>query len=93
MTYTHEDITPVANLTGSHRTGTLYDINVATISEILGFAPNVDDDPYKVVNSWAFEVDGIPCAIWDYKGSHHHGQFSTFGPQDIFDELFGSHYV
>jgi len=85
-------IIPNSDIAG-HRTGTLYDINVETINRILGFEPNVVDDPDKVVNSWGFEVHGIPCAIWDYKGSHLHGQFSTFGPHRIFDKLFGSNYA
>jgi hypothetical protein len=89
----HEDITPVSYLTGSHRTGTLYDINVATIIEILGFAPNVQDDPDKVVNSWAFMVDGKKLAVWDYKGSHLSGQFSTYGDHEVMAELFGSNYA
>ena len=91
-TATAMKIVPVNDGVASHRTGTLYDINVQTISRILGFEPNVDDDPYKVVNSWAFEVDGKPCAIWDYKGSHLRGQFSTFGSHKVFDKLFGSNY-
>lgn len=85
-------ITPVAK-PGAHRTGTLYDINVKTISNILGFEPNVQDDPDKVVNSWGFEVDGVHCAIWDYKGSHNFGSFSTFGPNEIFEKIFPAHYV
>lgn len=93
MTYTHEDITPVANFTGSHRTGTLYDINASTISKILGFTPNVQDDPDKVVNSWGFMVDGKKLAVWDYKGSHFHGQFSTYGDRRVLAELFGSNYA
>ena len=78
---------------GSHRTGSLLDINVATISEVLGFEPNYDDDPDKVVNSWAFTVDDEKCAIWDYKGSHEHGTFSTYGPSEIFEKLFGTNYL
>lgn len=77
----------------SHRTGTLYDINVSTINSILGFEPNSDDDPDKVVNSWKFTVDGEHCAIWDYKGSHKFGEFSTFGTSDIFEKLFGTNYL
>ena len=85
-------ITPV-NKVGAHRTGTLDDINAKTISEILGFEPNVQDDPDKVVNSWGFEVDGVFCGIWDYKGSHKYGSFSTFGPNEVFEKLFPAHYV
>lgn len=76
----------------SYRTGTLRGITVGEIQEVLGFAPNCEDDPSKVVNSWGFTVDGRPCAIWDYKGSHRIGEFSTFGPADVFDKLFGARY-
>jgi len=86
-------IKPISDLFGSHKTGVLMDINVETITKVLGFAPNFADDPYKVENSWAFEYKGHRCAIWDYKGSHLHGQFSTFGPNEVFKELFEAHYV
>lgn len=86
------DIKP-SSIGGSHRTGTLYDINATTISEILGFEPNIDDDPHKVVNSWGFEINGEQFGIWDYKGSHHSGQFSTYGNAEILSKLFPAHYV
>jgi hypothetical protein len=81
------------DIAGASKTGTLYDINVATITEILGFGPNIDDDPTKVVNSWAFEIDGRKFGIWDYKGSHHAGQFSTYGSPGVLSKLFPAHYV
>lgn len=84
-------IKPV-DLRGGHRTGTLSNITVGEITEILGFSPNCDDDPAKVVNSWGFEVDGRACGIWDYKGSHRIGEFSTFGPHEVFSNLFGARY-
>lgn len=77
---------------GSHRTGILESISALEIEHVLGFAPNIDDDPYKVVNSWGFKVDGHECGIWDYKGSHTYGQFSTYGPDHVFKQLFGTHY-
>ena len=85
-------ITP-CNTAGASRTGTLYDINVATITQKLGFGPNIDDDPTKVINSWGFEVDGRRFGIWDYKGSHHMGQFSTYGDSSVLAKLFPAHYV
>ena len=85
-------IVPKSNICGSHRTGTLYDINVATINEILGFAPNVQDDPDKVVNSWGFMINNQKFAIWDYKGSHKYGQFSTYGDPKVLAELFGTNF-
>ena len=85
------NIQPVDQL-GSHRTGSLRGITVAEIREVLGFAPNCDDDPSKVVNSWGFTVDGEHCGIWDYKGSHRIGEFSTFGPHEVLSKLFGARY-
>jgi hypothetical protein len=85
-------IVPI-NKAGAHRTGALYDINVKTITDILGFNPNVQDDPDKVEHSWGFEVDGQYCGIWDYKHSNEWGQFSTFGPAEVFEKLFPAHYV
>lgn len=85
-------ITPI-DKPGASRTGTLYDINVKTITEILGFGPNVEDDPNKVVNSWGFEIDGQEFGVWDYKGSHEHGQFSTYGDSTVLEKLFGVHYT
>ena len=73
------------NCPGDYRTGKLSDeLSPIAITEILGFEPNVDDDPDKVENSWGFTVDGVRCAIWDYKGC----QWSTFGPAEIFETLF-----
>jgi hypothetical protein len=77
---------------GGHKTGELNDITVEEISATLGFEPNVDDDPCKVVNSWGFTVDGHDCGIWDYKGSHKIGMFSTFGPDYVFRALFSPYY-
>jgi len=85
-------IVPTRNIGGSSRTGTLYDINVETINKILGFEPNVDDDPDKVVNSWGFMVDDKKFGIWDYKGSHHFGQFSTYGDPVVLEKLFGTNF-
>jgi hypothetical protein len=82
-----------SNKPGSHRTGSLKNINKTQIAEILGFEPNVSDDPYKVENSWGFTVDGVFGAIWDYKGSHRYGVFSTYGPKEIFVKLFGADRV
>ena len=85
-------ITPIDQAGGS-RTGTLQNITVKEINEILGFKPNVEDDPSKVVNSWGFTADGAECGIWDYKGSHKYKQFSTDGPAAVFKELFGDKYI
>ena len=74
---------------GVSRTGTLRNITVEEIIKVLGFKSNCKDDPSKVVNSWGFLADGVPCGIWDYKGSHRDGQFSTDGPASVFKALFG----
>ena len=75
-------------LSGSHRTGTLTKYTKEQIESILGFAPNVEDDPDKVVNSWAFTIDGYKCAIWDYKGSHHYDIWSVYDPHNVLEQLF-----
>jgi hypothetical protein len=54
------------------------------ITRILGFKPNIQDDPVKVKHSWGFKADGKRCAIWDYKGN----RWSIYGPQEVFDVLF-----
>ena len=82
-------ITPINNLNGSYRTGGLKDITKRQIMEVLGFAPNVDDDELKVVNSWAFNVNGREvCAIWDYKGSHLYNRWSCYDPAGVLPALF-----
>ena len=79
------EIKPI-NTAGSYKTGFLPDhITAKQIAEILGFPPNIEDDPDKVENSWGFTVDGVICGIWDYKGY----RWSTFGPSSVFDKLFG----
>ena len=82
-------ITPIDNLNGSYRTGGLKDITKRQIMEVLGFAPNVDDDELKVVNSWAFNVNWREvCAIWDYKGSHLYNRWSCYDPAGVLPALF-----
>lgn len=77
-------IQPV-NIPGDGRTGGLSsDLTAAQITAVLGFGPNVNDDPAKVRHSWGFTIDGARCGIWDYKGS----RWSTFGPADKFAALF-----
>ena len=78
--------------TGEYKTGEIVGKTAEEISSKLGFQPNCDDDEEKVTNSWGFKADEVPCAIWDYKGSHLFKQFSTFGPDRVFRELFGDCY-
>jgi hypothetical protein len=75
-------------LSGSYRTGTLSKYTKRQIIDILGFEPNIADDEKKVVNSWAFMVDGHECAIWDYKGSHHYNIWSIYDPHNVLCNLF-----
>lgn len=77
------------NEAGSHRTGTLSNVSAKDIKKILGFSANVKDDPSKVKYSWGFKADDVECGIWDYKGSHKVNSFSTYGPKNVFVELFG----
>lgn len=85
------NIVPNPNAVG-YKTGQLNNITVDEIVSVLGFSSNVNDDPTKVVNSWGATVDDVEIAIWDYKGSHQFGQFSTYGPHETFLSLFGSSY-
>lgn len=85
-------IVPV-DYSGPHRTGSLKDLKVKDVVKVLGFKANCDDDESKVKYSFGFEVDGVHCAIWDYKGSAKYGDWSTFGPKEIFVKLFGAEHV
>ncbi len=81
-------------IAGSHRTGTLVNITVEEISAVLGFGPNVEDDPLKVKHSWGFEHPGSGnYGIWDYKGSAEDNEFSTYGDKALFYHLFGDRYI
>lgn len=81
-------IKPVNPANGTYRTGGLVNLTKAQIVDVLGFKPNVDDDPDKVVNSWAFTIDGDLCAIWDYKGSHLFNRWSCYDPTGALPALF-----
>ncbi len=44
------------------------------LKELLaGF--EIEDDPVKVRYSWAFQLDGIDCAVWEYMGSWRRHEF------------------
>jgi hypothetical protein len=86
------DIKPVPAKNGYGRTGTLHPIDDILIDGILGFAPNNPSPDEKVKYYWTFEYKGQYCAIWDYKGSSEVEQYSTFGPKEIFEELFDKFY-
>lgn len=81
------NIIPV-NIPGSHRTGSIEGYSASEISKILGFKPNIEDDPDKVSHSWGFLANGRQCGIWSYRGSDRVKIFSTYGPTEVFEELF-----
>lgn len=76
-----------------HRTGGLDNITAKQIKDIVGFKANGEDDPDKVKYCWAFSMDGKPCAVWDYKGSHKYKQFSTWGPSEALKLVFGEYFL
>lgn len=81
---THMIIEP-HDVVGPHRTGRLPSLlSVKDINRRLGFAPNVQDGPSKVKHSWGIKIDGVFCAIWDYKGS----RWSTYDPQNVLVKVF-----
>jgi hypothetical protein len=93
------EISPCDNIDGTHKQGELRNITAWEIVDLLGFKPNIKDDPTKVVHSWAFKVrpvgsDNQPVlvAIWDYKGSHKAEIFSTYGPDGLLEPMFFGHY-
>jgi hypothetical protein len=77
-----------ASLNSTYRTGGLQNLTATQIIDILGMKPSVQDDEDKVVNSWEFTVDGKPCAIWDYKGSHYVQMWSVYDPEGALPTLF-----
>jgi hypothetical protein len=85
-------IVPVSDV-ASHKTGRIVGLTKAQIDEILGFKPNVVDDPYKVKHSWAFNVQGNDCAVWDWKGSHKLREWSAYGPDAVLRKVFGTSYM
>lgn len=87
---------------GSHKLGSLVDIDERDITTILNVSPdNLIDE--KVENEWSFRVffedhTSAKCCIWDYKGSHHHGRFSFWcdredRAKEIFRKIFFDHVV
>jgi len=81
-------IRPIDYFVSTHRTASISKYAAWQIEKILGFPPNVDDDPDKVVHSWLFTVDGYECGIWDYKGSHHLNMWSVYDPHNVLGQLF-----
>ena len=81
------NIVPV-DRAGPYRTGTLDLVTPEDIEKVLGFPPNIEDDPDKVKYSWGFEADGKFAAIWDYKDSYKLRVFSIYDPNGIIATLF-----
>jgi hypothetical protein len=79
------NIQPVS-FVASFKQGTLENVTRERITEVLGFAPNVSDDPAKVKSSWAFKLNGEDAAIWDYYGSEKQNRYSYYNHAVI--ELF-----
>jgi hypothetical protein len=79
-----------AEISGSHKTGRLNAaLSKKEIDKALGGkVKTTDDDGDKVLWYWGFTVDGVECAIWDYKGA----RWSTYGPAEKFKQLFGQLY-
>jgi hypothetical protein len=91
MKNTPLEIKPVSKA-GDCRTGSLSKITKKEIVKILGFEPNVKDDEFKVKYSWGFTVNGRRCGVWDYKGSHKDGLWSTYGPAQELAAVFGNRF-
>lgn len=90
---TRMKLVPVAHV-ASHKQGTLIGLKKANIDRALGFSHTDDGDGgYKVKYDWCFTADGVECAIWDWKGSDRDGEWSFYGPREVFQRIFGSHHV
>ena len=78
-----------------YRTGTLKGLTLADIQRMLS-AVEPDSRPTadrKVSITWRFIAIGKTCGIWNYRRSHEmRGELSTFGPDEIFQTLFGKAY-
>ena len=78
-----------------YRTGTLKGLTLADIQRMLSYiepdsSPTADR---KVSITWRFLANGKPCGIWNYRRNHEmRGELSTFGPDEIFQVLFGNTY-
>ena len=79
-----------------YRTGTLKGLTLSEIQKILpGIQPNTRPSAdRKVTIMWRFSANAKPCGIWNYRQSYEvRGELSTFGPDVIFDMLFGNAYA
>jgi len=78
----------------SHKQGTLVGLKKADIDRVLGFKHNNNGDGgYKVKYTWDFSANGAECSIWDWKGGDKFGEWSFYGPREVFCTLFGDEHV
>jgi len=61
------------------------------ICSVVGFEPNVEDDPDKVEASWGFQdSDGRKGFLWCYKiGKGACRSWSADGSRKLLEDLFG----
>jgi hypothetical protein len=86
-------ITKAKEFISSFRTGIITGMSKNVIDSVVGFkGKKVKSGDSKVTIEWRFDVDGIPCAIWDYKGSAKYEQYSAYMPATIGQALFGAAY-
>lgn len=75
------------------RTGTIKGLTIGGVSDLLGVKATrvkAGEGDGKVTVKWHFLVDGVPCQVWDYKGSlKHHGELSFGGPPVLGHVVFG----
>ncbi len=81
----------------SHKTGSLRAVTTSHIEAVLGVVCRRDDASGKVETFFEFRIARgqriCECALWDWKGSAQWFEFSTFGDQRVFKELFGKRCV
>lgn len=78
---------------GSFRTGIITGMSKNAIDSVLKLkSRKIKSGDGKVTIEWQFHADGVPCAIWDYKGSAKYDQYSAYMPATIGQSLFGAAY-
>ena len=78
----------------SSRTGIITGLSKNVINSILSIkGSRVKSYDSKVTVEWRFHAEGVPCAIWDYKGSAKENQYSVYMPAVIGQSLFGSNFT
>jgi hypothetical protein len=86
-------ITKAKEFISSFRTGIITGMSKNVIDSVLLIkGKKVKSGDGKVTIEWRFDVDGVACAIWDYKGSAKYDQYSAYMPAIIGRALFGAAY-